>query len=269
MKRALHDAASVFRSVIDTSRPIAVLTGAGVSAESGIPTFRGAGGLWRGHRAEELATPEAFRRDPEKVWEWYRWRRGIVLKAEPNAAHGALAQLERVHNPFTLITQNVDGLHQRAGSRQVVELHGNIHHARCTVCGHVAPLLEPTAAVGDGGGGDGSESATGESSSLVRCQDCGKLARPHIVWFGETLPQEAWQKAYEAAATAAVLLVVGTSAAVYPAAGLVDVTLAAGGKVIEINPEETAMSYRVSFNIKEQAGVALPLLLRECGVEME
>lgn len=258
------EASALLRAAIDDAQPIAALTGAGVSAESGIPTFRGAGGLWQGYRAEELATPEAFQRDAAKVWEWYHWRRGLVLEAEPNPAHEALAELERVHEPFTLITQNVDGLHQRAGSRRVVELHGNIHHARCTDCGHVAPLRD------DAPGADGSDGADGADGAdrhgIVACDRCGAWTRPHIVWFGEMLPEQPWQEAHVAAASAAVLLVVGTSAAVYPAAGLVDVTATAGGAVVEVNPEQTALSSRATFSLREPAGVVLPTLLREAGI---
>lgn len=277
MNVALKGAAKGLRTAIKRGCPVVALTGAGVSAESGIPTFRGAGGLWQGYRAEELATPEAFQRDPAKVWEWYHWRRGLVLEAQPNPAHEALAELERVHEPFTLITQNVDGLHQRAGSRRVVELHGNIHHARCTVCEHVVPLGEHTRdhpdEDGDGPGADSSgahgpaaDSSRAVEPGLVACARCGARARPHIVWFGEVLPEQPWQEAHVAAASAAVLLVVGTSAAVYPAAGLVDVTAAAGGAVVEINPEQTALSSRATFSLREPAGVALPTLLRGAGI---
>lgn len=253
-----YGAAEALRAAIEKGRPVAALTGAGVSAESGIPTFRGAEGLWKGFRAEELATPEAFRRNPDKVWAWYTWRRGLVLDASPNAAHHSLAALERIcvgrggsrPGEFTLITQNVDGLHQRAGSRRVVELHGNIHHARCLQCGHVAPLP------------DGPET----TNQVLLCTRCDARTRPHIVWFGEMLPEQPWREAYAAAAAAAVLLVIGTSAAVYPAAGLVDVTLTGGGVVIEINPEETEMSHRATWVIRQPAGIAMPALLRATGI---
>lgn len=256
----LNEAAQAVRHAIADGGWIAALTGAGVSAESGIPTFRGAGGLWRGFRAEELATPEAFQRDPAKVWQWYTWRRGLVLDARPNPAHEALAALERRHNAFTLVTQNVDGLHQRAGSEQVVELHGNIHHARCVQCGHVASLPEPLEDVftDEGARARGEEQADTE---IPRCPRCDGATRPHIVWFGEMLPQEPWRQAHAAAASADVLLVIGTSAAVYPAAGLIDVTLAGGGGVIEINPEATDASERVTWSLRGPAGDVLPELL--------
>lgn len=283
----LSGAAAALREALEAGRPVAALTGAGVSAESGIPTFRGAGGLWKGFRAEELATPGAFQRDPAKVWEWYTWRRDLVLQAEPNPGHLALAALERAHQNFTLITQNVDGLHQRAGSRRVVELHGNIHHARCLDCGHVASLPEPKAGAleasdgaedadvstgpgceGSGGdGADGVRRGVGEEG-VPRCVRCGGGTRPHIVWFGEMLPEEPWRHAYAAAAGAAVLLVVGTSAAVYPAAGLVDVTLAGGGAVVEINPQATDVSERVTWSLRTPAGEALPELLQRAEVQI-
>lgn len=256
----LNEAAQAVRQAMADDGWIAALTGAGVSAESGIPTFRGAEGLWRGFRAEELATPEAFQRDPDNVWQWYMWRRGLVLDAQPNAAHKALAALERHHRGFTLVTQNVDGLHQRAGSERVVELHGNIHHARCLQCGRAARLPEP-------GDGDGPV-RDGERTDMEtpRCPQCDGSTRPHIVWFGETLPQQPWRQAHAAAASADVLLVIGTSAAVYPAAGLIDVTLAGGGRVIEINPQATDASERVTWALRGPAGDVLPELLQAGGV---
>ncbi|HEY8414514.1 MAG TPA: Sir2 family NAD-dependent protein deacetylase, partial [Thermaerobacter sp.] len=191
---ALARAAELLRRAVARRQPVAALTGAGISAESGVPTFRGSGGLWRGFRPEELATPAAFARDPQRVWEWYHWRRGLVLAAEPNPGHRALAVLEdRLQDAFTLITQNVDGLHQRAGSRRVVKLHGNLLEARCTRCGRVEPL------------------APG-ASGIPRCPACGAMQRPNVVWFGEPLPGAAWARARQAAATASVFLVIGTSA---------------------------------------------------------
>lgn len=240
-------AADRLSRAVPGDEPIVALTGAGVSAESGIPTFRGPGGLWKGFRAEELATPEAFRRDPGTVWEWYHWRRRLVLEAEPNPAHEALATLEKVHRRFTLVTQNVDRLHQRAGSERVWELHGNLHEVRCTECGVVAPLNP-------------------DAEGIVSCEACGGLGRPHIVWFGEMLPEVPWQRAYAAAMEAAVLLVIGTSAAVYPAAGLVELAARGGAVVIEVNPAETALSSQATWTIRLPAGVALPRMLAEAGI---
>jgi NAD-dependent deacetylase len=222
---------------------VAVLTGAGISAESGIPTFRGPGGLWRNYKPEDLATPEAFARDPRLVWKWYNWRRELIAKAEPNAAHLALAQLEIRKPRFTLITQNVDGLHDRAGSRRILKLHGDIWRMRCTVCGanwpdRRAPL-----------------------PSLPPHCHCGGLARPAVVWFGEPLPDGMMNEAEHAVASAEVFLVMGTSAVVYPAAGLVPHARQSGAKVIEINPEPTPFSAMVDCALQAPAAELLPKLL--------
>ena len=222
---------------------VAVLTGAGVSAESGIPTFRGAGGLWKNYKPEDLATPEAFARDPRLVWEWYNWRRELIAKAAPNAAHLALAQLEIRKPRFTLITQNVDGFDDRACSRRILKLHGDIWRMRCTVCGanwpdRRAPL----------------------PSIPPHCH-CGGLARPAVVWFGEPLPDGMMNEAEHASASADVFLVIGTSAVVYPAAGLVPHARQSGAKVIEINLEATPFSGMVDCALQGPAGELLPKLL--------
>jgi NAD-dependent deacetylase len=230
------------RDLVARARRVAVFTGAGVSAESGVPTFRGAGGLWRSHRPESLATPEAFARDPLLVWEFYDWRRTRIAAARPNPGHLALARLERRVERFTLVTQNVDGLHRLAGSRAIVPLHGDIWTLRCTRCGReredrAAPLpgLPP------------------------RCA-CGGLERPGVVWFGESLPEGALERAAEAVRDADVLIVAGTSAVVYPAAGLVPLALDRDVPVIEVNPEATAFSSR-AIAVRAPAGEALPAIV--------
>jgi NAD-dependent deacetylase len=223
---------------IHTSQPrnVVVMTGAGVSADSGIPTFRGAGGLWRDFRPEELATPEAFRRDPHLVWEWYEWRRGLIRDAAPNAAHDALAQLPDA----VVVTQNVDGLHARAGSLDVVELHGNIFRVRCT--------REGTRRM--------HESAFSEIPP--RCE-CGALVRPDVVWFGEALPEDAIARTVSAVHRADVLIVIGTSGVVYPAAGFVTLHK---GLSIEINPESSGVSSACTFAIPARAAEATPAIVR-------
>jgi len=222
---------------------LAVLTGAGISAESGVPTFRGAGGLWKEYKPEELANPEAFAKNPKLVWEWYNWRRELIAKAVPNAGHRALVEFEKRKPRFTLITQNVDGLHDRAGSGKILKLHGDIWRMKCTVCGanwpdRRAPLpkLPP------------------------HCQ-CGGLTRPNVVWFGEPLADGMMKEAEHAATSAQVFLVIGTSAAVLPAANLIPYARKAGAKVIEINIEDTAASTLVDCALRGPAGELLPRLL--------
>ena len=220
-----------------------MLTGAGISAESGVPTFRGDGGLWKDYKAEDLATPEAFVKDPRLVWEWYNWRRERIAKVLPNAAHKALVRLEIRKREYTLITQNVDGLHDRAGSGRMLKLHGDIWRMRCTVCGanwpdRRAPLpkIPPHCA-------------------------CGGLARPGVVWFGEPLPDGMMKEAEHAAGAAEVFLVIGTSAVVYPAAGLVPYAKHGGARVIEINTDDTPFTSLVDCALRGPAGELLPQLL--------
>ena len=217
-----------------------MLTGAGVSAESGIPTFRGSGGLWKQFRAEDLATPEAFAHDPQLMWEWYDWRRGLIAAAKPNQGHIALAELERRTPNFTLITQNVDDLHERAGSKNILHVHGSIWTVRCMECGREwLDLRSPL------------------PSLPPRCE-CGGLLRPGVVWFGESLPQDVWRQAERAARKAEIFLVVGTSAVVYPAAGLIHYAQGAGAAVIEVNIEATGA---IDTFLAGPAGELLPQLI--------
>ncbi|HMB02707.1 MAG TPA: NAD-dependent deacylase [Isosphaeraceae bacterium] len=230
-------------SLLAQARRIAVLTGAGVSAESGIPTFRGLEGLWRGRDPMRLATPQAFAADPALVWEFYNWRRDLVARAEPNAAHLTLVELAGRTPHFVLITQNVDRLHQRAGSRDVIELHGNLFDVRCTGCG---TTLDRTGVA---------------LPSPPRCDDCGALLRPGVVWFGEPLPPDAWHAAESAVRAADLLLVVGTSAVVYPAAGLIGSARRAGLAIIEINLEPTPVSDAIDLGLYGPAGIILPKIV--------
>ena len=221
---------------------IAVLTGAGVSAESGIPTFRSNGGFWQNHRFDDLATPQGFARDPKFVWQWYEERRRGIANAQPNAGHAALVALERRATEFTLITQNVDGLHDIAGSKNIIKLHGDIWLVRCTECG--AERIERA-----------------ELNDLPpRCK-CGAMLRPAVVWFGESLPEGAIERATSAVQRAEVLIVAGTSAQVYPAAGLIPLAIANRATVIEVNPEETAFSDDVTFALRGNSADILPQLV--------
>jgi len=223
---------------------VTVLTGAGVSAESGVPTFRDAQtGLWAQFRPEELATPGAFRRNPRLVWEWYAWRRQLVAGVQPNPAHHALAELERRVPQFTLITQNVDGLHQRAGSRAVVELHGNITRTKC---------FEEDTLV---------ETWPETSEVPPRCPRCGGLLRPDVVWFEESLPAAALALAHERSAACDVFLSIGTSTVVYPAAELPFHALASGATVVEINPQPTPLTAKAEYVLAGAAGEVLPELV--------
>jgi NAD-dependent deacetylase len=248
MEAAVTDTMALNRLAdrLRSARAIAVMTGAGMSAESGVPTFRGADGLWRSFSATDLATPEAFARDPGLVWQWYRWRQGIIARAQPNAGHVALARLQDRIPAFTLITQNVDGLHQRAGSSNVIELHGNIWRARCVR--------------GCGGVRDASGSVpAGERDPLPAC-DCGALLRPDVVWFGESLGEGPIERALRAARACDVFLAVGTSSIVYPAAALPLVAGKAGALVAELNLEDTPLTPHASLVLRGKAAETLPAL---------
>lgn len=227
------------------ARHIAIFTGAGVSAESGIPTFRDAQtGLWTNYRAEDLATPQAFMRDPVTVWNWYEWRRGLMRGARPNPAHRAIAELERMVWRVTVITQNVDGLHSSAGSTEVIELHGNIWNNRCFSCETPAPK-------------------TVESSDVPpRCVHCNGMLRPDVVWFGEALPAGALEKAVEISESADAFLCIGTSSLVEPAASLPRYAHASGHAVVQINPQATAHDDIARHVLRGKAGEILPKLLQ-------
>lgn len=243
------------RELIARAERVVILTGAGISAESGVPTFRSGNGLWRNYRVEELATPEAFARDPRTVWEWYAWRRGEIAACRPNAAHLACARFAMARPGVTIVTQNVDGLHAEAAriaagaaapdAAMPIELHGSIARTRCHDC----------AAESDPGAIE-----TTSEQSLPRC-GCGGLLRPAVVWFGELLPAAAIERAYAEAARADVALVIGTSAVVYPAAGVALATLQAGGAMIEVNPEETPFTRLAAVSVRAPAAMTLGAML--------
>ena len=241
--------------VLDAARAagrVAVVSGAGMSAESGVPTFRDAQtGLWARYAAEDLATPEAWERDRAFVWAWYLWRLGLVRRAQPNAGHRAIAEWARLPGApeIAVVTQNVDDLHERAGSRDVIHLHGSLAAFRCERCdtayeGVVEPLEEEV-----------------DRLEPPRCRACGAAVRPGVVWFGEMLPVDAWERAVEVAERCDLLLVVGTSGLVHPAAGLPFTALGSGATVIEVNPDETAISDFVHHRWRATAAQALPPLV--------
>ena len=231
------------RDRIDTARSIAVLTGAGISAESGVPTFRGEGGLWRDRKPEELATAEAFAENPRLVWEWYDWRRGLIAGAKPNLAHFALVTLEKRSAGLTLVTQNVDGLHALAGSRNLLEIHGSIWRTRCGSCREVRE-----------------DRRVPMPSIPPRCP-CEGLLRPDVVWFGESMPFETTSKAFQAADDCDLMLVVGTSGLVQPAASMAFRALERGAAVVEVNADPTPLTPHATFAFQGKAGEVLPRML--------
>ncbi len=225
---------------------VVVLTGAGISAESGVPTFRGDDGLWKKFSPEELANFDAFMKNPQMVWEWYQYRRKIVEEVQPNPGHAALVELEKWVPSLVVITQNVDNLHQRAGSRHVIELHGNILRNQCLECGKIV-----------------TEKELDFSDGVPRCPHCGGMLRPDVVWFGEMLPEEALRQAYEAAETCDVFFSVGTSAVVYPAASLPEIAFQHGAFVVEVNPEPTPVTDFAHIVLRGKSGEILPELVAE------
>jgi NAD-dependent deacetylase len=222
---------------------VVAFTGAGVSAESGVPTFRGAGGLWEGRPIEEVATPQGFEREPLKVWRFYEERRCNLSRCRPNPAHEVLARWQERFPAYTLVTQNVDSLHEDAGARGVLHLHGSIWTVRCTSCG-----------------AERVERSTPLPELPPRCPRCGAMERPGVVWFGEHLPEDVMRAASRAAGAAEVLVVVGTTAVVYPAAGLVQTAAASGATVIEVNPEASALAHLAEVELRGPAGLLLPQL---------
>jgi NAD-dependent deacetylase len=239
-ERSNEEKIQVLREKLAGRERVAVLTGAGISAESGVPTFRGQGGLWRQYRATDLATPEAFAENPRLVWEFYNWRREVLAPLHPNPGHQALVVMEDRFSEFTLITQNIDGLHQTSGSRKMIELHGNIWRVRCTECGKTTedrrvPLPE-----------------------LPACASCGGLLRPDVVWFGEMLDPQILDQAYRTIEGCQVMLVIGTSGVVQPAASMGATARRGGAFVAEINLEPTPYTDIYDLSILGKAGEVLP-----------
>jgi NAD-dependent deacetylase len=235
-------------NVLRDARHVCILTGAGVSAESGVPTFRDAqDGLWAKYEPQDLATPEAFQEDPALIWRWYRWRRDLVAKVQPNPGHFAIAKLAELVPQVTLITQNVDGLHQRAGSKNVIEFHGNIFEDRCFA--------------------DGTLHTANDEADVPACPDCGADLRPGVIWFGEAIPDMASNESYAAASGCDVFLSIGTSSLVYPAAGLADLAKENGASVVEVNPNSTAHAANFDFIITGNSGLVMPKLIELLTVE--
>jgi NAD-dependent deacetylase len=229
---------------ITSAGTVVVLTGAGITAESGLPTFRAARtGLWARYDPLQLATPEAFAADPDLVWRWYAWRRSLAADAQPNAGHFGLAALARLHAGITLVTQNVDGLQQRAGSAHVIEFHGNLMRTLCSRERRTLTLEDPRTPV------------------LPRCPFCDAPARPDVVWFGEAIPDAAIRSASTAASHCEVFMSIGTSSLVYPAAGLAETALRRNAFVIEVNPDATPLTPLADLALRDSASLALPALV--------
>ncbi|MDO8263275.1 MAG: NAD-dependent deacylase [Gallionella sp.] len=238
---------------LQKAKHVVVFTGAGVSAESGIPTFRDAlTGLWERFNAEDLATPSAFRKDKELVWGWYEWRRMKVLRSQPNPAHIAIAELTKLVPKLTVVTQNVDDLHERAGSTDVRHLHGSLHSPRCATCGrpHIFPPGIPE------------EPDGGRRLSPPVCSHCGGFIRPDVVWFGEDLPVRELNRAFTAAKECDVLFAIGTSGLVQPAARIPSLAKQAGARVVQINPTSTGLDRECTWTLRGAAGEILPSLLQ-------
>ena len=231
------------RKLLKNASSVAALTGAGVSADSGVPTFRGPEGLWRNVRPEDLATLEAFQDNPYLVWEWYNWRRGMIAEKAPNAAHYTLVRMERKFPSFHLITQNVDGLHGKAGHQDPLEIHGNIWKVRCTRCGEVSLCLDVPISI------------------PPLCKVCRGVLRPHVVWFGESLDPHLLEECARAFRTCSVLLVVGTSGLVQPSASFASIAKAAGAAIVEINLQSTPLTPSADVTLFGRASEILPQLV--------
>jgi NAD-dependent deacetylase len=227
--------------IVKHAKKVAVLTGAGISAESGIPTFRGNDGYWKNYRAEDLATPEAFRKDPKLVWEWYEMRRGVCANAKPNPAHETIVSMEDYYENFFLITQNVDGLHRRAGNTKIVAIHGDIFTSRCTKCGDISELLEIPL-----------------TELPPTCKNCKSLLRPNIVWFGESYFPGVLEGCYSYLSNCDLIFIIGTSGQVSAPMQLALYAIQNGAISIEINPEESTITSKVRFYLKGKAGEILP-----------
>ncbi len=230
--------------IMSHSRHCAILTGAGMSAESGVPTFRGADGLWQKFKAEELANMDAFMANPKLVWEWYNWRRDLMSKVEPNPGHLALAEMENLFERFTLITQNIDGLHHEAGSREILELHGNIHRNKCSKCNRIL-----------------SGDIEIDPDRIPACETCGGRIRPDVVWFGEMLDNDILSGAFRASEEADIFFSIGTSAVVHPAASLPMMAKQSGATLVEINPDRTPLTDLADFYFEARSGEFLPELI--------
>ncbi len=239
------------KELLTKETKVSVLTGAGVSKESGIPTFRGKDGLWRNHNAMELATPEAFSAKPDLVWEWYQWRRGLIKPIEPNPGHHAIAKMERFFNNFILITQNIDGLHAKAGNIKILELHGNIWRVRCIEEGKVMnysdhPLKEIP----------------------PKCT-CGALLRPDVVWFGEALDQTILMESFQKASESDLCIVIGTSGVVYPAAAIPVEAKNNGAYLVEVNPNPSNLTSLADESIQGPSAEVLPQLIQYAGIDSQ
>jgi NAD-dependent deacetylase len=234
---------TTLRNIIANSDRITALTGAGISAESGVPTFRGEGGMWKTYQVTEVATPQAFASNPEMVWEFYNWRRNLIADITFNPGHKALVTLEEQVKDFTLITQNVDGLHRKAGSKNLLEMHGNLWEVRCTKCGELK------------------EDRSRDMGRLPACKECGGLLRPNVVWFGETLDPDILRRSIEAVRNCELMFIIGTSGIVQPAASLAFEAKSNRAVVAEVNIERTPQSGLMDFVLTGQSGEILPMLV--------